>query len=142
MSKKTAGQKPAVSRGATAVTAAVAEPTLPVVEQSAPAAPEIVAGPVLPIETAVEPVKAKAPAKVPATVSEKNLFPCDITLRNHSAMPVVETATNAYVGAGNSVTVTLHSKEQLHNMRQNLEELAARNYFDPALLSIDGLPVA
>jgi hypothetical protein len=142
MTKKTAGQKPAVSRDATAVTAAVAEPTLPVVEQSTPAAPEAVAGPVPPVEDAAEQDAVQASAELPATVSEKSLFPLEVTLRNHSTIPVVETATNAYIGAGNSVTVTLHSKEQLHNMRQNFEELAARNYFDPALLSIDGLPVA
>lgn len=67
-------------------------------------------------------------------------FPRTATLRNNSPIPLVETYTGAYLGAGSASEITLHDAEQLENVRQNLAALAACNYFDPALLVIDGLP--
>lgn len=68
------------------------------------------------------------------------VFPCSATLRNNSPIPIVETYSGAYMGAGGSSDVTIHDVAHLQTVRQNLDALAAVNYFDPALLVIDGLP--
>lgn len=67
-------------------------------------------------------------------------FPLALTLRNNSPIPVVEPETNAYIGAGGSFAVAVHSAGQLHNVRQNLDAIADKNYFDRDKLVIDGLP--
>ncbi|MBC7621246.1 MAG: hypothetical protein H7293_20055 [Candidatus Saccharibacteria bacterium] len=72
--------------------------------------------------------------------ADDSVFPLSATLRNNSPIPISETFTHAFMQAGGSSDVVIHDAEHLANVQQNLSELAALNYFDPALLVIDGLP--
>lgn len=64
-------------------------------------------------------------------------FPVSILLRNHGRLPVKEAATGAFVGAGGSVTVAVHSREQLERMRSNIAEIQSRSGSN---LFVSGMP--
>lgn len=68
------------------------------------------------------------------------LFPMSLTLRNNSPIPVVEPETLSHVSPGGCAHVTVHSVASLQTIRQNLDAVAAANYFDAEKLVIDGLP--
>ena len=68
------------------------------------------------------------------------LFPMSLTLRNNSPIPVVEPETLSHISPGGSSPVTVQNLASLRTIRQNLDAVAAANYFDAEKLVIDGLP--
>jgi hypothetical protein len=72
---------------------------------------------------------------------DASIFPLELTLRNNSPIPIVETASGAYVGNGSSASIIVQSEQHLMAIRESLEALADLNYFDRDKLVIDGLPV-
>ena len=79
--------------------------------------------------------------EVPADAPEPVQFPLVVTLRNHGFLSITEPATGAYVGAGGSVAVTVHSAEQLSRMRQNIETILSRPGARQSV-TVSGLPAA
>lgn len=71
---------------------------------------------------------------------DADFFPMEVVLRNHGPIPLVETMSGKYLSNGGAESVQVQSEAHLNAIRENLNALAELNYFDPALLVIDGLP--
>ena len=106
--------------------------------------PVVEAPTVEPLAPEVNPLASEVVTPAPevlADAPEPVQFPLVVKLRNHGRTSITEPATGAYVGAGGSVTVTVHSAEQLSRMRQNIETILSRPGARQSV-TVSGLPAA
>lgn len=100
---------------------------------------ETLAPEVNPLTPTVDTPEPEVPADAPAPQPVQ--FPVVVKLRNHGRTSITEPATGAFVGAGGSVAVTVHSAEQLSRMRQNIETILSRPGARQSV-TVSGLPAA
>lgn len=57
-------------------------------------------------------------------------FPCDIRVLNNSRISLTEKVSGAFIGAGNSATITLHDEDYASAVAKSLTKLVEENYID------------
>lgn len=91
-------------------------------------------------ERAAAAASAAAAAGGQLAAEAQDLFPRTVTIRNNSGIAMSEPYSGAYLQAGGSATVTLHDSDHAHRVLENFAALLERNYLQPEVLSIEGLP--